>query len=227
MRARLALACLAASLCAAFGALAEFGAGAGAKAKSAGQKRPNVVVIESDDQTVESMRVMSKTRSLLGDHGVTFDNNLVSFPLCCPSRASFLTGQYSDNNGVRGNQAPTGGYSSLDHSNTLAVWLQKSGYYTSHIGKYLNGYGSGSVADSTIPPGWSDWQTSLDDSRRLHGRHLHDVRLYAQRERRDRPLWLDAGRGPAGHLPDRRLLGQGRAGDPQPCSAEASRSSSG
>ncbi|MSO42191.1 MAG: hypothetical protein EXQ70_09935 [Solirubrobacterales bacterium] len=138
------------------------GVGAGAEGAAA-QKRPNIVVIMSDDQTVESMGAMPKLGAKLADRGVTFNNNLVSFPLCCPSRATFLTGQYSDNNGVRGNQSPTGGYTSLDHTNTLPVWLQRSGYFTSHIGKYLNGYGSNTVPDTEVPPGWDDWQTSLDD----------------------------------------------------------------
>ena len=54
---------------------------------------PNVVLIETDDQTLESMRVMERTRALLGDQGTTFDNAFVSLSLCCPSRASLLTGR--------------------------------------------------------------------------------------------------------------------------------------
>jgi len=55
---------------------------------------PNIVVIMTDDQTLEQMRVLTKTRQLIADQGTTFRNNYVSFPLCCPSRATFLTGQY-------------------------------------------------------------------------------------------------------------------------------------
>ena len=87
------------------------------------------------------MEVLPNVSRLIGDQGVTFDNNFDSFSLCCPSRATFLTGQYSHNNGVRGNAPPNGGYQALDKSNTLAVWLQRAGYYTVHLGKYLNGYG--------------------------------------------------------------------------------------
>src|SRR6266508_4736782 len=43
--------------------------------------KPNVVVIMTDDQTVEELRVMSQTRSLIGDAGATFENSLSSFPL--------------------------------------------------------------------------------------------------------------------------------------------------
>ena len=56
-----------------------------------------------------------------------------------------LTGQYPDNHGVRTNQQPSGGYVEMKNTigNTLPVWLQQAGYYTAHIGKFLNGYGTG------------------------------------------------------------------------------------
>ena len=124
--------------------------------------RPNVVVLMTDDQTVESMRVMPNVKTLLADQGVTFDNSFVSYPLCCPSRATFLTGQYAHNHGVWGNAAPNGGYYKLDSTNTLPVWLQRAGYQTIHLGKYLNGYGTRSQTE--IPPGWGEWYGSLDPS---------------------------------------------------------------
>jgi len=123
-------------------------------------KRPNVVVLMTDDQTVESMRVMPNVRVLLADQGVTFDNSFVSYALCCPSRSTFLTGQYTHNHGVWGNAAPNGGYYKLDSTNTLPVWLSSAGYQTIHLGKYLNGYGTRNNLE--IPPGWGEWQGSVD-----------------------------------------------------------------
>ena len=123
------------------------------------QPRPNVIVIETDDQTAETLRVMTNVNRLLGEQGATFENNFASWPLCCPSRATFLTGQYAHNHGVLGNKAPEGGYEKLDHSNTLAVWLRRAGYHTAHIGKYLNGYGS-RQNQLEIPPGWSEWHAA-------------------------------------------------------------------
>ncbi len=130
-----------------------------AHAASAPQ-RPNVLVLETDDQTLAEMEVLPNVRRLIGDQGVTFDNNFDSFSLCCPSRATFLTGQYSHNNGVRGNAPPQGGYQALDKSNTLAVWLQRGGYYTVHLGKFLNGYGHSNPTE--IPAGWSEWHGAVD-----------------------------------------------------------------
>src|SRR3954451_3071358 len=70
--------------------------------------RTNVVVIMTDDQTVADLRVMRNVRHLLVERGTTFDDNFTSFPLCCPSRSTFLTGQYAHNHRVPGNNLATG-----------------------------------------------------------------------------------------------------------------------
>jgi len=134
---------------------------AAAKAKSSAPP-PNVLVIETDDQNQASISAMPNTRSLIGEQGVTFPNNFVNYSLCCPSRATFLTGQYSHNDGVRANQPPNGGFDKLNSANTLPVWMQKAGYYTGLIGKYLNGYEAhrADPGGPLIPPGWSEWRGS-------------------------------------------------------------------
>jgi arylsulfatase A-like enzyme len=124
--------------------------------------RPNVVVLMTDDQTLESLRVMPRLAEQLTAQGTTFRNSFVSYPLCCPSRATFLTGQYAHNHGVRDNGPPDGGYAALDYTTTMPVALQRAGYFTSHIGKFLNGYGA--TDPKQIPAGWSEWQASVDPS---------------------------------------------------------------
>jgi N-acetylglucosamine-6-sulfatase len=150
---------LMAALVAGIAALAAF-SGAEGQAQSSPALRPNVVMIMTDDQTLESMRVMPNVKALLADQGVTFDNSFVSYSLCCPSRATYLTGQYAHNHGVWGNSAPNGGYYKLDSTNTLPVWLNRAGYQTMHIGKYLNGYGTRNAKE--VPPGWGLWYGSVD-----------------------------------------------------------------
>ncbi|MBL8775597.1 MAG: sulfatase [Acidimicrobiales bacterium] len=125
-----------------------------------GPDRPNVVVIMTDDQTTESLRVMERTQALLADEGTTFVNGIATFPLCCPARSQFLTGQYAHNNGVRDNTPPDGGEPALDDSETLAVWLQRAGYTTAHVGKYLNAYTR--AEQDTVPPGWDRWFALFD-----------------------------------------------------------------
>lgn len=124
--------------------------------------RPNVVVITTDDQTIDDMASMPQTRALIGARGVTFDQSVVSLSQCCPSRATFLTGQYAHNHGVRSTNRPFGGFWAFDDSESLAVWLQRAGYATALVGKYLNGYAS---ADRHyVPPGWTDWHGLLGPS---------------------------------------------------------------
>ncbi len=122
--------------------------------------RPNVVVIETDDQTAESMKVMSRVNAQIADKGVTFPDSFVNFSRCCPSRATFLTGEYAHNHRIRDNLAPQGGFEKfqrLHGHNNLAVWLQRAGYRTALIGKYLNGY----LSHPIVPPGWSVWDGGL------------------------------------------------------------------
>ncbi|MBD0328722.1 MAG: sulfatase [Thermoleophilia bacterium] len=126
------------------------------------QPPPNLVVFMTDDQTVESLRVMPNVRRLLAREGTTFENAFASFPVCCPSRATFLTGQYAHNHGVMSNHPPRGGSQKLDHLNTLGLWLQAAGYRTVHLGKYLNGYGRD--ISPLVPGAWSEWYGSLDPS---------------------------------------------------------------
>ncbi len=135
--------------------------------QAAAAGRPNVIVILSDDQTLESMKVMNNVNTLIGDQGVTFSNSLLNFALCCPDRATFLTGQYAHNHGVWTNQAPKGGFQkfeSLHATNNLAVWLHRAGYFTAMIGKYLNQYKN----QPAIPPGWSEWHAAAPYDQRVY-----------------------------------------------------------
>ena len=81
-------------------------------------------MIMTDDQTVESMRVMPNVKALLADQGVTFDNSFVSYSLCCPSRATYLTGQYAHNHGVMGQRGAERGLLQArqhEHASRLAA----------------------------------------------------------------------------------------------------------
>jgi hypothetical protein len=73
--------------------------------------RERQVLSVSDNQNERSgAEAMTHARALVQAQGVTFANAHVPYPLCCPARATFLTGQYSHNNNVMANGPPTGGY---------------------------------------------------------------------------------------------------------------------
>lgn len=120
--------------------------------------RPNIVLIMADDLDVGSMSYLPRTKALLADRGLTFKNAFVTDSICCPSRASFLRGQYPHNHGVLTvDDSPTGAFRAFyeqgRESSTIATWLKDAGYRTVLLGKYFNGY-----KDNThIPPGWDEW----------------------------------------------------------------------
>lgn len=105
---------------------------------SLGGDQPNIVVVMTDDQSLHSFtrEAMPETFRLLVDGGVRFTNAVVSPPICCPSRAGFLTGQYPHNHGIFANNP---GYPDLRQPDrVLPAWMQAAGYRTDFVGKYLN-----------------------------------------------------------------------------------------
>jgi arylsulfatase A-like enzyme len=164
--------------------------GKGAPPAAAAAQRPSFVVIQTDDQTLDELYAgfgeprllaMPNTLRLLAKRGMTFNRYYVSYPLCCPSRVTLLTGRYAHNNGVKGNVQPNGGYFGFAfraaYTHNLAVWLQGAGYRTIHVGKFLNGYGDEPYSSGKeVPPGWSAWHTVLnaDTAHYYYGYTLND-----------------------------------------------------
>jgi arylsulfatase A-like enzyme len=109
---------------------------------AAADGRPNILVVMTDDQALTDVALMPNVKKLLARQGTTFADAVDSYPLCCPARATFITGQYAHNHDVNGNFHPYGWYGMKNRGNTLPAWLQKAGYRTAMIGKWLNGYGA-------------------------------------------------------------------------------------
>lgn len=135
------------------------GCGAATEPRRAAQvlTPPNFVVIYADDLQTELIEYMPNVQRMLAE-GTSFENFVVADSRCCPSRATFLTGQLPHNTGVYTNSPPYGGTKAFDANGnperTFAVALRDRGYRTALFGKYLNGY---SPAKGGVPPGWTDW----------------------------------------------------------------------
>ncbi len=147
-------ACLLAGL-----SLAAAGGPAGAAKPKAGAEPPNIVVVVTDDQARSTMtpEVMPNLYARMIAEGTSFSDFVVTTPLCCPSRAAFMTGQYGHNNGVLGNFYPD----LRQKKQVLASWLQGRGYKTAHVGKFLNKYEE-QDSPQTVAPGWDRWFTQLE-----------------------------------------------------------------
>ena len=122
--------------------------------------RPNIIVIMTDDQPDHTIAYMPTVMNELVPNGVIFTNAFVSTPLCCPSRASILSGEYAHNHQVLTNQFPEGGAEKFDASETIATWMKEAGYRTAYYGKYLNGYERLNPT-GIVPPGWDEWGVFL------------------------------------------------------------------
>ncbi len=125
--------------------------------------RPNILVVMTDDMSAADLELMPNVQKLLVKKGTTFSNAVDSFPLCCPARATFITGQYAHNHGVEGNFSPYGWYGMKKRGNTLPAWLDDAGYTTALVGKWLNGYGA-LDAHGEVPKGFDIWRGLLDVS---------------------------------------------------------------
>ncbi len=97
------------------------------------ETRPNFLIILTDDQRYDTMSYMPATVATIFDQGVTFTHGYDTTPLCCPARASILTGMYAHNTGVQTN---------TDRLNKTTFFydLHQNGYYTGLVGKYLNSW---------------------------------------------------------------------------------------
>lgn len=126
-----------------------------AKGPKAASSRPNVLLVVTDDQRAAgTMGAMPLTRQVFARRSTRFTRAHASTPLCCPARASLLSGLYAHNHGVWFNQGQI-----PDQRRTLQNRLRRSGYTTAMVGKYLNSWELGED-----PPFWDKFWVN-------HGAH--------------------------------------------------------
>ena len=116
--------------------------------------RPNVLIVLVDDARWDDFGfaghpfVQTPAVDRLAREGVRFLNAFATTPLCSPSRAALLTGQYAHTNGIVDNTARDAASHRLP---TFAVPLAEAGYRTGFFGKWHMGN------DDTRRPGWTSW----------------------------------------------------------------------
>ncbi len=137
-------------LAAALGAAAWLACGAGQAAA-----QPNIILMLTDDQTPSLAEAMPSVQALAA-RGATFTHAYYNDPLCEPSRAAILTGQYAQNTGVLTNDWSDFAASGAS-TRSVALALHAAGYRTALIGKYVNGY----PGKAGIQPGWDRWMATI------------------------------------------------------------------
>lgn len=158
-------------------AAASRGPTAGSAPSSA--RRPNFVIVVSDDLDVALFERLPWLGEVFARESLSFRRAYTTTALCAPSRASILTGRYAHNHGVLLTAPPHGGVEAFVasglESESLAAHLSRAGYRTGFVGKYVNGYPRG-VAETYRPPGWHYFVAPLEALRpeRYFGYWLND-----------------------------------------------------
>jgi N-acetylglucosamine-6-sulfatase len=150
---------------------------AGSHPEQQTRAQPNIVLILTDDQRFDELRHLPAIGSKLVGRGMNLRRAFVVNSLCCPSRATILTGTYSHTTGIYLNgDGGAGGFPDFRDGSTIATWLRDAGYRTGLFGKYLNHYESARY----IPPGWTHWRGLVgpnsayyDYDVSIHGRRVH------------------------------------------------------
>src|SRR3954466_7591126 len=98
-----------------------------ASTRQAAQTRPNIVLVLTDDMRADELRFLPAVRRLERS-GVTFTRAISADSLCCPARATLLTGKLAHNHLTLGNSLAThGGYRFFsahnDIEDLLPQWL--------------------------------------------------------------------------------------------------------
>jgi N-acetylglucosamine-6-sulfatase len=142
------------------GALAACTSNSPTAGTAGGSAKTNVVFVLTDDLAVNLVQYMPHVQAL-AKGGTTFSNYTVTDSLCCPSRTSIFTGKFPHDSGVFTNTGKDGGYATFNRrgnqNSTFATDLQKAGYQTAFMGKYLNGY---TPKADNAPPGWTEWDVA-------------------------------------------------------------------
>jgi arylsulfatase A-like enzyme len=129
--------------------------------------RPNIILVLLDDGEEVMVSSMPRIRANFIDRGLRFTNAFSNTPLCGPSRANLLSGQFSHNTRVIGNVGSEAGYPAWAaggyDSNNIGPWLKATGYRTGIFGKYQNDYPSSASSETFVPPGWDDWRVVMSD----------------------------------------------------------------
>ncbi|MFT3948501.1 MAG: sulfatase-like hydrolase/transferase [Agriterribacter sp.] len=113
----------------------------------ANAKRPNVIVIYTDDQGANDLNIYGSTDLMtpnldkLARNGVRFTHFYSASPICSPSRASLLTGRYPQRAGLPAMASSKEGDAGMPAEQfTMGELFKSAGYKTAHIGKWHVGY---------------------------------------------------------------------------------------
>jgi len=165
-------------------------------------QRPNILIIYTDQQRWDAMQVNGnadiQTPNLdrLASEGVNFDHYFIQNPVCMPSRASFLTGQYPGTLGITHMGVPV-----PEDTVTFPRMLRNFGYRSANIGK-LHFLPHANRNHSDIHPDYGFDHLEISDE---PGPYEDAFRSYVRRIAPDQLDFISAGLPPMAEIWNRYL----------------------
>jgi arylsulfatase A-like enzyme len=176
-------------------AVAAMGLSRGAWAEKGAKRPPNVVFILPDEWRGQALGCMGnadvQTPHLdgLAAEGVLLRNTLANTPVCCPARASILTGMYTSRTGMVANDLR------LDEAEiSLGDLFGRAGYRTGFIGKWhLDG---GPREPGFVPPGrrrhgFEYWAANECNHNYFYNWYFRDANVPIVSEKYEPEFWTD------------------------------------
>lgn len=169
------------------------------------RRRPNILVIVTDDQRADGLRYMPRTRRAFRTGGTSFPSAFATTPICCPSRASILTGRYAHNHGVLTQAEADNRAAEAAEESMVQKPLRLSGYTTGIFGKFLNNWDlandpehldSWAIFGHSAPHGYRGGSWNVDGAMRKIDTYSttylrrRAVEFIEARERHDRRPWF-------------------------------------
>ena len=123
-------------------------------------KRPNVIFVFSDQHRAQALgyagdpNVKTPAMDRLAEEGICFTLAVSGMPVCCPYRATFMTGQYPHHHGVFLNDLCL-----TTEAKCIGQAFLEAGYDTAYIGKWhLNGHGRQNPVPAEQRMGFLYWK---------------------------------------------------------------------
>lgn len=162
-------------------------------------RRPNVIILMPDQMRGEAMSVAGNDQVItpnldrLARDGVYLPNTIANNPVCCPARATIMTGRYPHGHGMIVNDLRL-----REERVTLSEMLRGEGYATGFVGKWhLDG---GDRLPGYVPPGprrqgFDFWAANQCDHRHFDGWYFQTDGEKVEIDRFEPEVWMDEALG--------------------------------
>ncbi|MEC9054671.1 MAG: sulfatase-like hydrolase/transferase, partial [Verrucomicrobiota bacterium] len=176
------------------------------------EKKKNILFIVCDDLNTHVSPsgyapIHTPTLDWLASEGMTFTRTFCQYPVCGPSRASFLSGLYPESTGVLNNTKDI----RQERPGTLSLpqFFKDNGYWTASTGKVFH-----SARHEQGEPAWHEFIRFQNDELQIvrEAREKFETQFGSIEDRPNRKKWKTLKKEVSGKLDSQTPPGRGRSG---------------